>query len=558
MRAAIRFQSVGKFLYTQNPFYLISCGLIFYGIHLLIPRQASLESRTLILLCCMAAYTVLMSLTAVCVIRYGKVWDDARSILMILLIGLLGLSASFDELCVNRWQLAAAVAAGCFIFSVFIIESVLLATCIRFASLYRLALYAILALFFAIPVVAGYAIAENHQFLKHWAAPIFSTAMSIGLVTMSPALSRGKQYVAKNGTPWPWPLFPLSPFVVLIVLAIVRAHGIWMSFSSLSGPIAFEPFLLVPFALAIAILILQYESSLLERPASICVLYAVPLLIFCGIGNAGLTSLPIHDELRRYFGSAGTLIAVCLVGFYLFAFLKRVPTAEHLFALSLLALAWFSPTPDIYREAGFQNWMLALLAAAVTLGNALAVSSSAARWLGFSLALAVTVIMLGHYLQQQTAGFLAGVLICYFAMLVLGAAFQGELAGLLRGLSGITTGAAALGLVGWQVHETGAIWIAPSLVLLTAVPLFYLRIVKRRGWLMIAGVNATCLVTACLILSQQNWQPMLHDHQRLSVLLGVACFMIAVGISFVKSGAHRPLLEYLRNRELLREYQIGL
>jgi hypothetical protein len=557
MRAG-RFQSVARFLYTQNPFYLISCGLIFYGIQLAIPQQASLESRTLILLGSIAAYTLLMSLTAICVIRFGRVWDDARSILMILIIGMLGMSASFDELCVNRWPMAVILALGCLLFSITVTECVLLLTRIRFTFLYRIPFYAMLAIFFAGPVIAGYAVAENHQFLKNWAAPFFSTAIAVCLITMSPALRRGKLYLLNNGTPWPWPLYPLSPFVVLVALGAIRSHGIWMSFSSLSGPIAFEPFLLMPLGLAIAMLVLESETTRAERPLSVMMLIGAGLLFFCGQGRAGLTALPIQEDIAFYFGSAGTLILLSLIGFYLFAFIKRVPAAEYFLAFSLLALLWTSPIPEPWYQLGVRSWMFPLLASAVMLGNCLAQPRDSFAWFVFGVFLAIAAMALGTEIGQPVIGNSSAALIGYLTLMIVGAIFQGDLAVFLRACAAAVSCIVALAILILHFGQRESAWLVLLLGILTLVPLVYLQIVKRRGWLVIVSINASCCLIACLLLTQQKWEPMVQDQRRLVIPIGIMCFLVAAGISFVKTGAHRQFYPQFNSRKLLSQYQIGL
>ena len=44
----------------------------------------------------LVAYTLVLSLAAFVVIRFGKVWDDGRSLLLLVILMLLAISVSFD------------------------------------------------------------------------------------------------------------------------------------------------------------------------------------------------------------------------------------------------------------------------------------------------------------------------------------------------------------------------------------------------------------------------------------------------------------------------------
>lgn len=94
-------------LYTHNPFYLISACLFVYGLKLLFRtgNAAVLFQRGTVeymsptrLMGSLVAVTLLMAATAVLIVRLGKVWEDARSLVLIVLLMLLAISVSLDEL----------------------------------------------------------------------------------------------------------------------------------------------------------------------------------------------------------------------------------------------------------------------------------------------------------------------------------------------------------------------------------------------------------------------------------------------------------------------------
>ena len=109
-------RSMGRFLYTQNPFYLISCFLIIYGLQIATIAGGDVLSRGLFLTTSLIAYTILMAVTCIGVVRLGKVWEDARSILLVVVISQVALSTGLDELCVSDWHLATTLLAVAFLF----------------------------------------------------------------------------------------------------------------------------------------------------------------------------------------------------------------------------------------------------------------------------------------------------------------------------------------------------------------------------------------------------------------------------------------------------------
>ncbi len=165
MDGSSQIRSLGRFLYTQNPFYLISCGLIIYGLQVA-TSEGNLHSRSALLAISMAGYTVLMSLVVVAVVRWGKVWQDARSIFLVVIISQLALSIGFDQLCVDRWQAAAQLLLVGYSLCLITTEFVLRCCGIRFPFWYRLTYYSLLLVFFSMPVAAGYSVANNHLVLR--------------------------------------------------------------------------------------------------------------------------------------------------------------------------------------------------------------------------------------------------------------------------------------------------------------------------------------------------------------------------------------------------------
>ena len=70
-----------RLVYNNNPFYLISAGLVLYSLHIAFPAgDPAAYSWTL--LGVLAGYTALVVATAIAVVRLGRVWDDARTVIL--------------------------------------------------------------------------------------------------------------------------------------------------------------------------------------------------------------------------------------------------------------------------------------------------------------------------------------------------------------------------------------------------------------------------------------------------------------------------------------------
>src|SRR5262245_38181814 len=77
--------SLARFLYTHNPFYLVGTLLVLFGVQQCLGREPTLATSGL-LVAIMAAYTLLLAAIAAVVIRIGQVWDDARTIVLVIVL----------------------------------------------------------------------------------------------------------------------------------------------------------------------------------------------------------------------------------------------------------------------------------------------------------------------------------------------------------------------------------------------------------------------------------------------------------------------------------------
>ena len=78
--------SIARFLWNHNPFYVISALLMLYSVR---KSYGELDIGTInvwAMMGVLSAYTIVLAMIGVLIVRWGKVWDDARSILLVLLL----------------------------------------------------------------------------------------------------------------------------------------------------------------------------------------------------------------------------------------------------------------------------------------------------------------------------------------------------------------------------------------------------------------------------------------------------------------------------------------
>ena len=123
-------------LYTHNPFYVISADLVFIGLRMSFD-PSSKAFNTWALFSGLAGFTLLLASTACLLVRYGRVWDDMRSVLLLIVMMFLAISATTDDLLNTRPRVGLALAAGGLAFSLSLSEGLLRGMRLRLPALYR-------------------------------------------------------------------------------------------------------------------------------------------------------------------------------------------------------------------------------------------------------------------------------------------------------------------------------------------------------------------------------------------------------------------------------------
>src|SRR4051794_36745492 len=259
-------------LYTSNPFYVVSADLVFIGLRMSFDTSGK-TFETGALLLALLGYTLLLATTGCLLIRLGRVWDDARTILLLVVAMFLAISVTFDEALAGTPVLGKLCFLGGLGFAVLVSEGLLRGIRLRLPALYRLPYYLILSLFFLYPLALAPYLREPESPALQWLLFGFSPVAGLASLTLIPAIRRGRGYLAKNGSPWPYPLYPWSLFGLLAAAVCGRSsylcislHFVGMSDSVGRSATIFGPYFLVPFLLALDVLLV--EAAIVSRSRS--------------------------------------------------------------------------------------------------------------------------------------------------------------------------------------------------------------------------------------------------------------------------------------------------
>lgn len=547
MHPPLQSRRFARFLYTKNPFYLLSSAFVLVGLHLSFGAHRGGGADGLdrwLLLGSLAGYTVLSAATAFLVVRLGRVWDDARSLMLVVLLQFFTISASLDDFCNSEPDRAPTMALLAFLFSAAVTEALLHGLSIRLPSLLRGPYYLLLALLYAYPLWISPEITHLAPEAIRWRLLLFPVCGAAGLLTLLPAARRGVWYTADSGTPWRWPLYPWTIFFFLTLGLAARSYMQCVSFDRLPGwESVFGVYFLVPLLLAVAAVVIELAGSERRFGVQIVVLLLAPALLWLairdGFGDTGYRLF--YDQVTAAVGSPLWLTLLGLIVLFAFAWERGTPLAEAGCSALLLAATVVGPTTFDSMTLTPLNWLPLLVLGGVQLVEGVKRRSSlrlsvATVSLAASTVLGIRELPLPAVIANYAAPVVAHVAVV--ALGVIGATLHDWMARLLRKV--VCVGM-ALGVM--------AVVYAPRLIDLpedsklgyvTAITLLavqYWSIVRERWSLAAAVVNVGTLVTA-----QSWWLSGVLLHQLgpegfVTLLVGVVCFAVAAMISAVKAGA---------------------
>ena len=542
-----------RFVYNHNPFYVISAVLVLYGLHVsfadnLDPTEGWKFTQLLM------GYILMLAATSVVVVRLGQVWEDARTLVLLVSLLMVALASSFDRVCLdNAWQGARYLAVGLG-FSLVVCESLLLLLRLRFPGSYRLPFYLLLALLFGYPAWLGHLSLENRLTEMAWYVLGFPTIAGLLFALLAPAARSRGQNVTHNGTPWGWPLYPWSLFVLLGVGVLLRAYAMSMSFDPTKGLASgLQLYVVVPLLLSWHLL--WTEGADHSKPGRKVFAVAAPLALLALAlpGQGGSIGQSRYLELLQVtVGSPIQITAALLIDYYLYAWSRGIRLAEAalLLAFGVLAVA-DKHTVDLHTFAPIQAIPLATVVVLLVISSIW--HNSAAR-----MGAAAILILVGFCLVLRDTAFLAlgGYLpinMTFFAIMSLGLLFHDWLGRHIAQAAAIVLAAASvMVLVGYR-------FLFPNVpATLHAAVAFGLAVMASAYWLKNRQFADLAAASTCLVISMS----LVAEHfigSGLSYLVlqgkrwiawGVVFFLLGLAISLAKGGQFRQLRRMLMRLHL--------
>lgn len=550
-----------RWICTNNPFYVLSAGLFLAGLWISFGNKGQTDTiepeETWALMSWLAGYTLLLAATAYMLVRYAKVWDDARTVLLLVVLMFLATSVNFDNVLVHSPDRGVACYLLGLAFAMAVSEGLLRGIWLALPAAFRIPYHLILALFFLYPLALIPLVHEPHAETQMWLLFAFAGAAGLVFLTLLPACRRGAAYVRDNGSPWPWPLYPWSLFGMLALAVPARAFLLCWSMhlpqGDEFGQLLFGTYFLVPFGLALIVLLLEIGiERRLAAVTQIALVLPAGLLVLASSGHrAEATYQEFLGVFTDRLGATPLFWTWCAVAaFYAYAAIRRVPLATGALTVALVGLASFRP--ESLRLEDLATPQTALLLAAVLLQIGLAMwRRSAWHCLVASLILVVIATAPDGPVAAAYRGVIAFHLVLG-AVLLIGAAFDNFFARYLRVAGAFMVFLACLASAVLPVELPSA---APAWAL-TAYPIVMATLLMAYGWLLRhpPSVAVACLIFICW-LAAAGWQAYRLLRQ---IILGLdyiagsmALFVVALVISLAKSGLYFRRLDAAARRALV-------
>jgi hypothetical protein len=540
---ATRARGMIRWVCTKNPFYVVSAGLFLLGLKVSFGDPA-LATDTWAMMAGLAGYTLLLAATACLLVRFGNVWDDIRTVLLLVVLMFLATSVTFDEVLVLTPQRGVLCYLLGLALAVAVSETVLRGIRLNLPAWFRGPYYLLLGLFFIYPLVLNLWVNQPRSEAMLWGLYGFGPVAGLIFLTLLPAIRRGPEYVRGNGSPWPWPLYPWTLFGMLALAVPARSLLLCWSMHLLDNSdrdaLVFGPHFLAPFGLAIAVLLLGIGLQARRRgPVAVALGLPALMVLFCLFGHRpdaiyGQFLEVFRDRVGGYPAFA-TLLAAGL--FYGYAALRRAPLAMEAVTAALVALGfvgpatlawgdWTAPQTAPLLAAGVLQLLVGILNGAswqVLLGSTVTVLAFS-PW-GAGMDVPYRAVVLGHLIVA--------------AMLTIAALFDDPLALILR-VIGTTAVLLACIVVLFAPLEPFGVPAWLSLV----YPLAMAALLAVYGlWLGEAFAVGGAVVMLLLWLASQSWVGYLMLRQAvrgLDYLAGSLLFLaLAVFVSLAKAGALR-------------------
>jgi hypothetical protein len=533
-----------RFVYNHNPFYVISAVLVLYGLHVsfagnLDPTEGWKFTQLLM------GYILMLAATSVIVVRLGQVWEDARTLVLLVALLMVALASSFDRVCLdNAWQGARFLAVGLG-FSLMLSELLLRFLRLRFPWNYRLPFYLLLAVLFAYPAWLGHLSLENRLTEMAWYVLGFPTIAGLIFALLVPAARLRGANVTNNGTPWGWPLYPWSLFVLLGVGVLLRAYAMSMSFDPTKGLASgFQLYVVVPLFLSWHLLWTEGADHTKPGRKLFAIVAPLALLALALPGQGGsLGEMRYLELLQDRIGSPIQVTAALLIAYYVYVWSRGIRLAEAglLFAFGVLSIV-DKHTVDLFTLAPLQA--APIVTVIVLLVNSSVWHDSAAR-----MGTAVILVIAGLCFVLRDTAFLAfdGYLpinMTFFTIMSLGLIFHDWFGRhIAQAAATVLASASVFVLIGYRFlfPDVSAMLHAAVAFGLAAMASAYWQ--KNRQFADLVAA-ATCLVISASLVAEHfvgSGLTYLVLLGRRWIAWGVVFFLLGLAVSLAKGGQFRQL-----------------
>jgi hypothetical protein len=456
----------------------------------------------------------------------------------------LATSVTFDEALVLEPAHGRACSLAGLVFAVLVTEGLLRGIRLRLPAVFRVPYYLILALFFLYPVALGPIVREPRSETTLWGLFAFSSVAGLVFLTLLPAIRRGPDSVRNNGSPWHWPQYPWVLFGLLALAVPARAFLLCWSMHLVGaynfGQFIFGFYFLIPFALAVAMLLLEMALVSESRAALVAALTAPVLFVVLAL--VGHRDDPTYVGFLTIFtdrlGCDPLYLAVlCAAGFYTWAALRQAPAATEVLTGVLVLLAVVGPHTWSTGDFVTPRPVPIMLAATLQFGLGLWQSSTLRCLLGAGGLVAVSALVLPDF--PEYAPWIEVILfhLSLLAVLTLGLLFDDGLAWFLRlvGAGLVLVACLAVLLVELDLWSGVPPWLVVVYPLILATLLAgYGVLLGHRVSLGVSALVLVCWLGVCGWWGYGSLRQLVAglDYLALSLLL----FTVALLVSLAKSG----------------------
>ncbi len=494
----------------------------------------------------LGVYTLLLAVSACVLIRIGKLWDDLRSLLLLIVMILMAIAMSGDDVMAADAGRGALVCIGGFAFALMVTEIVLRVIRLRLRGLYRLAYYMALGLIFLYPLALAPFLSSPESPGLQWALFGFSPLAGLALLPLALATRNGRDYVANNGSPWRWPLYPWSLFVVLAGGLMVRSSALCVSFHFVGGhDTIFGPYFLVPIGLAVSLIWL--EIGIVSGRRSVMFLASAAPFGLVLIALMGHRYEVVYQHFLTLFlsslgASPAFLTLIAATTFLIYAAYRGAPLAWELIALSMVALSVVAPKTVEVFDIVSPRWP-PLAAASLVLGTLAWQRDEIVRaFLAAELLAGAATVGFGVIFRHAELG-AVWLQLSIIAALAVAALFDDPFAIVVRGLGVLTL--LVLGFASVFGYARISRGIPSELAggypaIVAFVSCGYGFLVRNEAYL----VSALAILGAWL--SGSGWQMYAQVRKAAAgldqIVWGLVFFSIALAISLEKAGLRRRVL----------------